>query len=161
MPIEKNSLICYNPSKRRKRGDNMSKMYMVPIRNPYHDLLYSPERYVSLIKYVIKECLGKDMSSVGNIIVGHFVYEAYKYSVPSKYEIREITTNLVYVRLPYRDICVYLRAEEPIYYNAGFRIIITKPEYTLHFIVYGLEVLFLGDEEPDASLGYIYRVLGP
>lgn len=142
----------------------MSKMYMIPIRNPYSDLLYSPKKYISLIKYVIKECLGKDMSSVGNIIVGHFVYEAYKYSAPSKYEIKEIATDLVYVRLPYQntywDICVYLRVEEPIGYNAGFRIIITKPEYASRRIVYGLEVLFLGDKEPDASLGYIYRVLG-
>ena len=138
----------------------MSKMYMIPIRDPYSALLYSPKKYISLIKYVIKECLGKDMSSVGNIIVGHFVYGAYKYSVPSKYEIREIATNLAYVRLPYRDICVYLRAEEPIYYDAGFRIIIIKPEYTSRFVVYGLEVLFLGDKEPDAELGYIYRVIG-
>lgn len=133
---------------------------MVPIRNPYHDLLYSPKKYISLIKYVIKECLGKDMSSVGNIAVWHFAYEAYKYSVPSKYEIREIATNFAYVRLPYRDICVYLRVEESIYYNTGFRIIITKPEYTSRRVVYGLDVLFLGDKEPDASLGYIYRVLG-
>lgn len=135
---------------------------MVPIRNPYSELLYSPKKYIALIKYVIKECLGKDMPSVGNIIVGHFVYEAYKYSAPSKYEIREITTNSVYMRLPYlyRDIGVYLRVEESIGYNAGFRIIIRRPEYTSHFIVYGLEVLFLGDEEPDASLGYIYRVIG-
>ena len=142
----------------------MSKMYMMPIRNPYSDLLYSPRKYISLIKYVIKECLGKDMSSVGNIIVGHFVYEAYKYSAPSKYEIKEIATNLAYVRLPYRDACrdigVYLRAEESIYYDAGFRIIVTRPEYTSRRIVYGLEVLFLGDKEPDASLGYIYRVIG-
>ena len=133
---------------------------MVPIRDPYSALLYSPRKYISLIKYVIKECLGKDMSSVGNIIVRHFVYGSYKYSVPSKYEIREITTNSVYMRLPYRDIGVYLRVEESIGYNAGFRIIITKPEYTSRRIVYGLEVLFLGDKEPDASLGYIYRVLG-
>ena len=164
MPIEKNSPICYNPSKRRKRGNNMSKMYMVPIENPYSALLYSPKKYISLIKYVIKECLGKDMSSVGNIIVGHFVYEAYKYSAPSKYEIKEIGTDLVYVRLPcwdaYWDICVYLKAEESIDFNTGFRIIIIRPEYTSCHIVYGLEVLFLGDEEPDASLGYIYRVLG-
>lgn len=142
----------------------MSKMYMVPIRNPYSDLLYSPKKYISLIKYVIKECLGKDMSSVGNIIVGHFVYEAYKYSAPSKYEIKEIATDLVYVRLPYQntywDICVYLRVEEPIGYNAGFRIIITKPEYTSRRIVYGLEVLFLGDKEPDADQGCIYREIG-
>lgn len=138
----------------------MSKMYMIPIRDPYSALLYSPRKYISLIKYVIKECLGKDMSSVGNIIVGHFVYEAYKYSVPSKYKIREIVTNSVYMRLPYRDIGVYLRAEESIYYNTGFRIIIARPEYTSRRIVYGLEVLFLGDKEPDASLGYIYRVLG-
>ena len=142
----------------------MSKMYMVPIRNPYDDLLYSPRKYISLIKYVIKECLGKDMSSVGNIAVWHFAYNSYKYSAPSKYEIRERATNLAYVRLPYRDACrdigVYLRAEESIYYDAGFRIIITRPEYTSHFIVYGLEVLFLGDKEPDASLGYIYRVIG-
>ena len=137
---------------------------MVPIRNPYSDLLYSPKKYISLIKYVIKECLGEDMPSVGNIIVGHFVYEAYKYSVPSKYEIRERATNLAYVRLPYRDacrdICVYLRAEESIDYNTGFRIIITKPEYTSRRVVYGLDVLFLGDKEPNAELGYIYRVLG-
>ena len=137
---------------------------MIPIRNPYSDLLYSPKKYISLIKYVIKECLGKDMSSVGNIIVGHFVYEAYKYSAPSKYEIRERATNLAYVRLPYRDACrdigVYLRAEESIGYNAGFRIIIARPEYTSRRVVYGLEVLFLGDKEPDASLGYIYRVIG-
>lgn len=133
---------------------------MVPIRNPYHDLLYSPKKYISLIKYVIKECLGKDMSSVGNIAVWHFAYEAYKYSVPSKYEIREIATNLVYMRLPYQDIGVYLRVEEPIGYDTGFRIIITKPEYTSRYVVYGLDVLFLGDKEPDASLGYIYRVLG-
>lgn len=137
---------------------------MVPIRNPYSDLLYSPKKYISLIKYVIKECLGKDMSSVGNIIVGHFVYKAYKYSSPSKYEIKEIATDLIYVRLPYqnayRDIGVYLRAEDSLGYNAGFRIIISKPEYTSRRVVYGLEVLFLGDKEPDASLGYIYRVLG-
>ena len=142
----------------------MSKMYMIPIRDPYSALLYSPRKYISLIKYVIKECLGKDMSSVGNIIVGHFVYGSYKYSVPSKYEIREITTNSVYMRLPYQnacwDICVYLRVEESIGYNAGFRIIITKPEYTSRRIIYGLEVLFLGDKEPAASLGYIYRVIG-
>lgn len=140
----------------------MSKMYMIPIRNPYSDLLYSPKKYISLIKYVIKECLGKDMSSVGNIIVWHFVYEAYKYSVPFKYEIREITTKSVYMRLPYpyRDIGVYLRVEEPIGYNAGFRIIIARPEYTSRRVVYGLDVLFLGDKEPDASLGYIYRVIG-
>ena len=138
----------------------MNKMYMMPIRNPYSDLLYSPKKYISPIKYVIKECLGKDMSSVGNIFVGYFVYEAYKYSVPSKYEIKEIATNSVYVRLPYRDICVYLRAEEPIGYNTGFRIIIARPEYTSRRVVYGLDVLFLGDKEPDASLGYIYRVIG-
>lgn len=140
----------------------MSKMYMVPIRNPCSDFLYSPKKYISLIKYVIKECLGKDMSSVGNIIVGHFVYEAYKYSAPSKYEIREITTNSVYMRLPYpyRDIGVYLRLEGSIGYNAGFRIIIIRPEYTSRRVVYGLDVLFLGDKEPDASLGYIYRVIG-
>lgn len=138
----------------------MSKMYMVPIRNPYSDLLYSPKKYISLIKYVIKECLGKDMSSVGNIIVRHFVYNSYKYSISSKYEIREMATNMVYMRLPYRDIGVYLRVEEPIYYDAGFRIIIARPEYASRRVVYGLEVLFLGDNEPDASLGYIYRVIG-
>ena len=135
-------------------------MYMVPIENPYYNLLYSPKKYISPIKYVIKECLGKDMSSVGNIIVEHFVYEAYEYSAPSKYEIREIATNLAYVRLPYRDICVYLRVEEPFCYDTGFRIIITKPEYTSRRVVYGLDVLFLGNKEPDASLGYIYRVIG-
>lgn len=138
----------------------MSKMYMIPIRDPYSALLYSPKKYISLIKYVIKECLGKDMSSVGNIIVGHFVYGAYKYIVPSKYEIREIATNSVYMRLPYRDIGVYLRVEGSIGYNTGFRIIITKPEYTSRYVVYGLEVLFLGDKEPDAELGYIYRNIG-
>ena len=100
------------------------------------------------------------MSSVGNIVVWHFVYEAYKYIAPSKYEIREMATNLAYVRLPYRDIGVYLRAEDSIGYNTGFGIIITKPEYTSRRVVYGLDVLFLGDKEPDASLGYIYRVIG-
>ena len=137
---------------------------MIPIRDPYSALLYSPKKYISLIKYVIKECLGKDMSSIGNIVVWHFVYNPYKYSAPSKYEIKEIGTDLVYVRLPYRDaywdICVYLKVEESIDYNTGFKIIITKPEYTSRRVVYRLEVLFLGDREPDASLGYIYRVIG-
>lgn len=142
----------------------MSKMYMVPIRNPYSDLLYPSKKYISLIKYVIKECLGKDMSSVGNIVVWLFACNSYKYSAPSKYEIKEIGTDLVYVRLPYRgaywDICVYLRVEESIDYNTGFKIIITKPEYASRRVVYRLEVLFLGDREPDASLGYIYRNIG-
>ena len=138
----------------------MSKMYMIPIRDPYSALLYSPKKYISLIKYVIKECLGKDMSSVGNIIVGHFVYNSYKYSISSKYEIREMATNMVYMRLPYRNICVYLRTEEFSDYNVGFGILITRPEYTSHCVVYKLEVLFLGDKEPDADLGYIYRDIG-
>lgn len=131
---------------------------MTPIKNPYYDLLYSPKKYISLIKYIIKECLGKDMSSVGNILVRHFLRDTYKYGVPSKYEIREMATNSVYMRLPYRDICVYLRAEE--YYDIGFGILITKPEYTSHRVVYRLEVLFLGDKELDTDRGYIYRDIG-
>lgn len=131
---------------------------MVPIKNPYYDLLYSPKKYISLIKYIIKECLGKDMSSVGNILVRHFLRDTHKYGVPSKYEIREMATNSVYMRLPYRDICVYLRAEE--YYDIGFGIVITKPEYTSHRVVYRLEVLFLGDKELDTDRGYIYRDIG-
>ena len=138
----------------------MSKMYMMPIRNPYSDLLYSPKKYISLIKYVIKECLGKDMSSVGNIFVKHFLRDASKHSVLSKYEIREIITNVAYMRLPYRDIGVYLRTEEFSDYNVGFGILITKPEYTSHRIVYKLEVLFLGDKEFDADQGCIYREIG-
>lgn len=133
---------------------------MEPIKNPYYDFLYSPKKYIPLIKYVIKECLGKDMSSVGNIFVKHFLRDPCKHSVLSKYEIREIITNVAYMRLPYRDICVYLRTEEFSDYNVGFGILITRPEYTSHCVVYKLEVLFLGDKEPDASLGYIYRVIG-
>lgn len=131
---------------------------MVPIKNPYYDFLYSPKKYISLIKYIIKECLSKDMSSVGNILVRHFLRDAHKYGVPSKYEIREMATNSVYMRLPYRDICVYLRAEE--YYDIGFGIVITKPEYTSHRVVYRLEVLFLGDKELNADQGCIYRNIG-
>ena len=133
---------------------------MIPIKNPYYDFLYSPKKYISLIKYVIKEYLGKDMFSVGNILVGHFVRDTCGYSVPSKYEIREIVANSVYMRLPYRDICVYLRAEESIYYNVGFGIVIIKPEYTSRRIVYRLEVLFLGNKELDTKDGYIYRDIG-
>lgn len=131
---------------------------MEPIKNPYYDLLYSPKKYISLIKYIIKECLDKDMSSVGNILVRHFLRDVRKYGVPSKYEIREMATNSVYMRLPYRDICVYLRAEE--YYDIGFGIVITRPEYTSHRVVYRLEVLFLGDKELDTDRGYIYRDIG-
>lgn len=131
---------------------------MEPIKNPYYDLLYSPKKYISLIKYIIKECLDKDMSSVGNILVRHFLRDVRKYGVPSKYEIREMATNSVYMRLPYRDICVYLRAEE--YYDIGFGIVITRPEYTSHRVVYRLEVLFLGDKELDTDQGYIYRDIG-
>lgn len=133
---------------------------MEPIRHPYYELLYSPKRYISLIKYIIKECLGKDMSSVGNILVRQFVRSTYKHSVLSKYEIREIVTNATYMRLPYRDICVYLRTEKFSDYNVGFGILITRPEYTSRRVVYKLEVLFLGDKELDADWGYIYREIG-
>ena len=133
---------------------------MIPIKNPYYDFLYSPKKYISLIKYVIKECLGEDMSSVGNILVGHFVCGASGYTIPSKYEIRKADASSVYMRLPYRDICVYLRTGESANYNTGFGIIIMKPEYTSRYVVYRLEILFLGDRELDTKNRYIYRDIG-
>ena len=125
----------------------MSKIYIERIKNPFLAFLYSPKRYISLIKYITEKYSNQDINAVGNIRVRFFSYDSVRFNI-SKYTIVNEETSIMYIRIPYSGSPVYFRAVKGYGFSCGFKIIILEPRYTKRNITYELDVVFLGGLSP-------------